>query len=326
MRRLGFLSLLGLSACRPTPPPVAPAQPTVAPVVAVVPEAPTAVVAPEPPTPVAAPSPLEPLITALATGATPTMAALLGEDVTLTLATGEACVGKPACEKALAQALSDAKVQVLRRLRTGANTDVLVGLVLVANRRVPFAAAVTSADGHIVQVRLYGDTSAWRFVLPPPKTPAPPLTDEPIDAVTVPPTFNIAEMAGAFDPDTLAKDATGGDHIAAAFVYRDTASGAETNTALANQAAIRAFRAAFDVQESEVLARHGAGDWLVIERAVTLQQRAPVVPVPPTLELMRAATLEVLLIQDQKIVQAWGYTDPVAFLPAVEQSPIPPLH
>ncbi len=329
MRISLFLLLVLTAACRaPAPsiadnPDVGPGSPPVPAVAVPVPateaQLPAAVTSAEA-------SVVEPLLVALAKDDTTTLVSHLADDVSVTLANDDACTGRAACAVALGKALEGVKVQVIRHLHVSARTDVIIGLALVASRRVPVAAVLVSAGGKIQTVRVYGDTTAWRYILPPPKTPPAPLAHEPVDSVASPSTADGAALAAAFDPQALAKDALGHGRVAPALIYHDLARATETHGALENQAAIRAFLAAFDVKESQLLAHHAAGDWLVLEREVTVVQRAPVVPVPPTEDLLRLRTLEVLLLAEGKISEVWGYSDPVALVPAVEQLPIPPIH
>ncbi len=325
-----FLMLLALAvACRTPPPrfepvpkppemPLAPLPEPVSPVAAPQPATPTAVL-PEPPV-------VEPLFVALAAHDSPTVASLLAPEVTVTLANGDTCAGAQACADAIAGALADTKLQRLRQLHVGPGVEIVQGLAEVAQRRVPFAAVFELRAGRIAAVRVYGTTAPWRFVLDAPKIPLAPATSEPIDVVTAVPTFDVARLAAAFDPALLARDATAAGLVAENLAYRDTTAGAETLTAVANQAAIRAFQQAFAVQDNQLIGQYAAGDWLVLERDVTVRQRTPVVPVPLNEEVLRVRSLEFLLVQQGKIAEVWGYSDPVALLPAVEQLPIPPLH
>lgn len=329
--RLKLLMLLALlvTACR-APPPVLPVQK---------PQSVTlAVPLPEPPTPVqevaqVTPTVAEPpsqvvdaLLVALAAEDTPAVAGLLADDVAVTLANGVACAGAQPCAQAMTLALAASKLQILRRLHPTPTIDVLQGLAQVADRRVPFVAVLVTAHDRVAEVRLYGNSLPWRYVLDAPKSPLGPPTDEPVEQVTAPPAFETGRFAAAFDPAVLAKDATASGLVADDLQYHDTTAGTETTTAVANQAAVRAFQQAFDVEDSHLIAQHAAGEWLVLEREVKLRQRAPVVPVPPSEEPLRVRTVEFLLIQQGKVVTVWGYSDPVAFLPAVEQAPIPALH
>ncbi len=324
-----LLLLLALAGCRTPPPTFVPVPKPPEMPLAPLPEPVTAVIAPQTVTPVvasAAKPVVAPLLAALAAEDTPAVAALLADDVSVTLANGDACVGAQACGQAIARALVGTKLQVLRRLQPSAEVAVVQGLVEIAQRRVPFALVLRLADGRVAQARVYGATAPWRFTLDAPKTPLPPATSEPVDVVTAPPRFDAGPLAAAFDPATLARDATAAGLVAEQLTYHDTTSQRETTTAQANQAAIRAFAQAFAVESSALIGQHAAGDWLVLEREVVLQQRAPVVPVPPSAEALHVRTLEFLLVQNRTITEVWGYCDPVAFAPAVEQPAIPALH
>lgn len=327
MRKNLLLLIVAVAACK-NPPPVPPPSPTTfAPPVMALPEPVSPIAAPAAATPTAAPASTAPdkLLLALADHATPTVAALLADDVSVTLATGETCVGREPCLRALA-GLGETKLQLLRRLQPAPDLAVLQGLAEVAGRRVPFAAVVVTRGAVVQGIRVYAATQAWRFVLDPPSAPLPPATAEAVEEVDGPPAFDVQQFATACDPVLLAQDATAAGRIATELSYRDTTAGTETMTAAANQAAIRAFQAAFAVENAELLAAHGAGDWLVVERVTSLRQRAPVVPVAPREELLHARTLEFALVQQGQIVQVWGYADPVAFAAAVEQPAIPPIH
>ena len=324
---LFLLMLVACLGCRTPPPSFVPVPKPPEMPEAPLPEPITPVLTPQSVTPAVAevPSPVEPLLVALAAQNTATMAQYLADDVSMTLAAGDACVGAPVCLEALGKALVGTDVQVLKRIAAQPDVDVVLGLVLVAQQRVPFAMMLLSQNGRVVTIRVYGNTAPWRFVPAPPKTPALPLTHEPVELVRGVPAFAAEAFAQTFDPVSLAKDATGGGQIAEQLLYHDTAGGTETHTALANQAGIRAFQVVFEVHESHLVGAYAAGEWLVVERDAALVQRAPVVPVPPTNEFLRARTLEVLWVQGKQIVQAWGYADPVAFLPAVEQPAIPAI-
>ncbi len=317
-----------VTACRQPPPvPVEKLQPIVHAVPLPQPVTPVAVAAPVTPTQVEAPSPVvDLLLAALAAEDTPTLAGLLAADVTVTLSNGDMCTGAQSCALAATQVLTATKLQILRRVHPSPTVDVVQGLAQVADRRVPFVAVLVTLHDRVAQVRLYGNSMPWRYLLDPPKTPLGPPTAEPVDDVRVPAAFDVPRFVAAFDPAVLAKDATAAGLVAEDLLYHDTTAGTETTTAVANQAAIRAFAQAFDVQDTQLLGQHAAGQWLVLERDVTLRQRAPVVPVPPSDELLHLRTLEFLLIQQGKIAVVWGYADPVSFLPAVEQPPIPALH
>ena len=338
-----FLALLA-TACRTPPPVVAPAPlpaaPSIAPVVAPA----------QPPSPAtastAAPLEQEPrnideFLAFLAEDDTSAAASWLADDATVTLANGDACSGALACRQALVQAMERLRpgeapsLVIVREIAVSADLTLLQGLVDVQGReggavsRVPFAAVlVMPPDGQATQARVYANSAPWRYLEPAPKTPQPPLPPLTLptrDDVAGPAHFDPAQFASALDPALLANDATASGLLADNVVYHDLTSGAETTTALANQAAIRAFQAAFAVLESRVIAQHAAGDWLVIERETTLQQRAPVVPVPPTEEPLHVRTIEFAQIDNHKIIEIWGYSDPVAFLPAIAVAPIPVL-
>ncbi len=323
--RLLMLFLLATVACR-TPPPAPPQAP---PVVAPVPAPVLPVVEPLAQTPTTAEAPAhvdEALLVALAAHDTPTLATLLADDVSITLANGDACSGTQACAQAIAGALVETKWRILRRLQPAPTVAILQGLVEFGPRRIPFAAVAVMAGGRIVQVRVYASTLPWRYALEAPKVPLPAMATEAVENIAEPATFAAPPLAAAFDPALLAMDATAAGQVALDVTYRDTTAGTETKTALANQAAIRAFQQVFAIVDSQAIGQFAAGDWLVLEREVTLRQRAPVVPLPPIDELLRIRTLEILRVEHGKIAQVWGYSDPLAFLPAIEQPPIPNLH
>ncbi len=323
--RVLMLFLVAAVACRTPPPP----PPQVPPVVAPLPPPVLPVVEPLAQTPTTAEAPSrvdEALLVALAAHDTPTLATLLADDVSVTLANGEACTGTQACAQAIAGALAETKWRIVRRLQPAPNVAILQGLVELGPRRIPFAAVAVMAGGRIVQVRAYANTLPWRYALDAPKAQLPVAATEPVDNVAEPATFAAPTLAAAFDPALLATDATAAGQVALDMTYRDATAGTETKTALANQAAIRAFQDVFEVVATQAIGQFAAGDWLVLEREVTLRQRAPVVPLPPIDELLHVRTLEVLRVEHGKITQVWGYSDPLAFLPAVEQPPIPNLH
>ena len=328
----------GLAACTVPPPPV-PALPAApAPAAVASPPVPAAPAASEP-TPVGpgsspnspapappVPDPVADLITALAQQATATVAAALSADVTVALAGGETCTGRTTCAAALTEVLAGATVHLVRRLVSAPGTEVLQGFVVVEGRRVPFAAIVRLLpSAEVAELRVYGNSLAWRYWLPPPPDPAPPPQQRP-ERIDTAPTFAPAPFVAAFEPVRLAADATAGGLVAAGLQYHDTASGRETATAGGNRLEMTAFLQAFRLVSTHLVAEHAAGTWLVLERELQLEQRLPLVPLPPVREVLALRTLEILLIQNGQIVQVWGYSDPQLFWPVVAVAPILPLH
>lgn len=291
---------------------------------------------PQPPTPVQAAPPqpvdrLTPLLLALADHATPTIAQLLAEEVTLQTATGEACHQPQTCAQVLTLALAGAQVGVLRRMQVGERHEVVQGEVLIQEQLVPFSAVLERAEtGQVAEIRLYASTLAWHYVLHNPH-PVLELPTRPTETLNEPSSLGLQAYVDALTPQKLAEDPTAAGLIAADLRYHDAADGRFTVGAEANSQAIQTFLQHFTVTQVEsrppVARLNAAGDtWLVVERELTVQQQAPVVPLPPTREDLHLRTLEWVRVHEGKVAEIWGYSDPLALLQAVDLPRTPTLH
>lgn len=314
------LLLLALAACAKDPPPTP--LPTPTPVAALPAPAPPLPPPSQPPPP----TPGELLLVALANHATADVLPLLATNATLTTAHDDTCVGAGPCAELLALVLDGTRLQVERLVHAG-DRLVVQGSARKDGSLLPFAAVVSQDAGRVTLARYYGSTVPWRFV---PRSPALPLAAPPTpaaaDVVRGEPLTDAAKFADALAPANLAEDPTAHGLVAADVRWHDAATGKTTVGAEDNRQALRAFLQHFGLLTSEVVAVHSAGPWVVVERLLVVALEAPVVPVPPTLEVLRVRTLEIARVADGKVAEVWAYSDPVAFVAAVEMPAVATLH
>ena len=321
--RLG-VALLVLAACRketPVPAPLTSASPADVSNATPPPVAPTPETADEP----ARPTPGELLLVALANHATAEAAALLAPEVTLTTATDDACHQAGPCAEVLALVTHETLLQVDRVIQAG-TTLVVQASVRVHGQAVGAVLLVETDKGLVTTVRHVGSTLPWRFLPRTPPAPLPEPTPPATDVVRGPADPAAQTRAAALAPVDLAEDPTAHGLVEPDVRWHDMATGKTTVGAEDNRQALRAFLQHFTVVQADVVRVLSAGTWLVVERTLTLELRAPVVPVPPTSEPLRVRMVDVVRLADGKVAEVWAYSDPFAFLPAVELPTIPTLH